>query len=79
MKLHPTSLSLISPPSAEQLLLTPSLSLSLSLFPLSGRYLGETPEWEFIRLDEEHLLPFQINRPNFCKQRVSGRGEPQEQ
>lgn len=41
----------------------------------SARYLGETPEWEFIQQDEEHLLPFKINRDTLCKQRVSNSEE----
>eukprot|EP00752_Nemacystus_decipiens_P006432 g5794.t1 len=42
--------------------------------PTSGEvlnlYLGDTPEWELIHRDEEHVLPFKTNRANLCKQRL---------
>ncbi|CBN76056.1 hypothetical protein Esi_0292_0015 [Ectocarpus siliculosus] len=46
--------------------------LSLPSFsPFLERYLGETPEWEFIARDDEHLLPFKVHRDRLSKQRAS--------
>lgn len=47
-----------------------SLSPLPSFSPFLERYLGETPEWEFIARDDEHLLPFKAHRDRLCKQRV---------
>ncbi|CAN0562055.1 unnamed protein product, partial [Ectocarpus sp. 12 AP-2014] len=33
-------------------------------------YLGDTPEWEFIARDDDHLLPFKAHRDRLCKQRL---------